>query len=361
MAQASSLLPILQKTCRFRQIPAKQEPMACDMAYEKPTENYLTDPAVRTIPDEDVIRHRPQWFREALAAPHESRRLTVDGTSIHYLYWGNGDTNRPGLLFVHGNGAHAHWFSFIAPLLTQHFNVASMDLGGMGDSDWRMDYSRDTFAREIGEVALAAGLGPKPVIVGHSFGGFVSLMAAKHYGEKLGGLILCDFTVRPADDAHEWFLNGPERRATKIYNSFDEAKSRFRLAPLQPCANGFILDHIGPLSLREVKAGETRGKRTFEESGWTWKFDHSIFNGLRMGSDHADIYANLACRGATMFGLESKDYEPEKLDFLRRLAPEKPAFTIPGAQHHIMLDQPQAFAAAVGALMAQWYAEGALE
>jgi len=33
---------------------------------------------------------------------------------------------------------------------------------------------------------------------------------------------------------------------------------------------------------------------------------------------------------------------------------------VPGAQHHIMLDQPQAFATAVGALMAQWQAEGAL-
>ena len=334
--------------------------MARDMAYEKPEGNYLTDPAVRTSPDEDVIRHRPQWFRQALDAPYESRTLTVDGTDIHYLYWGNGDTSRPGILFVHGNGAHAHWFHFIAPLLTTHYNVASMDLGGMGDSGWRIDYSRETFAREIGEVALNAGLGPKPAVVAHSFGGFVSLIAAKHYGERLGGLLLCDFTVRPADDAHEWFLNDPERRPTKIYKDFEEAKSRFRLAPLQPCANGFILDYIGPLSLRAVTKGETRGKRTFEETGWTWKFDASIFNGLRMGNDHAEIYANLACRGATMFGLESKDYEPAKLDFLRRLAPEKPVFTVPGAQHHIMLDQPHAFAASVGAIMAQWQAEGAL-
>ncbi|WP_083762556.1 alpha/beta fold hydrolase [Parvibaculum lavamentivorans] len=331
------------------------------MSITKEAGDWMTEPAVATLPEEDIILHRPQWFRQALAAPCESHRLTVDGSAIHYLRWGNNDPERPGLLFVHGNGAHARWFSFIAPLLTEHYNVASMDLGGMGDSDWRIEYTRETFGREIGEVALAAGLGPKPVIVGHSFGGFVSLMAAHQYGDRLGGLILCDFTVRPASDPHEWFLNGPERRPTKIYKSFEEAKSRFRLAPLQPCANGFILDYIGPLSLREVKAGETRGKRTFEESGWTWKFDHSIFNGLRMGADHAEIYANLACRGATMFGLNSKDYDPEKLNFLRRLAPEKPAFTVPGAQHHIMLDQPQAFATAIGATMAQWQAEGALK
>ncbi|PKQ09759.1 MAG: alpha/beta hydrolase [Alphaproteobacteria bacterium HGW-Alphaproteobacteria-12] len=318
------------------------------------------EPAAVTLPDEDIILHRPQWFRQALAAPHETRRLTVDGVGINYLRWGNDDPARPGLLFVHGNGAHAKWFSFIAPLLSEHYNVAAMDLGGMGDSDWRMSYSRDTFAREIGEVALAAGLGPKPVIAGHSFGGFVSLIAAQAYGERLGGLILCDFTVRPASDAHEWFLGGERRRPTKIYKSFEDAAARFRLAPLQPCTNGFILDYIGPLSLRQVTAGETRGSRTFEETGWTWKFDASIFDGLRMGSDHADIYAGLACRGATMFGLESKDYQPATLDVLRRLAPEKPVFTVPGAQHHIMLDQPHAFAAAIGATMAGWRAEGAL-
>jgi pimeloyl-ACP methyl ester carboxylesterase len=335
------------------------------MAFDKPPmdkgpSNYLTEPAVRTLPDEDITRHQPAWFREAISAPRESRRLTVDGASIHYLRWGNDDPGRPGILFVHGNGAHAYWFAFIAPLLAHRYNVAAMDLGGMGDSDWREHYSRESFAREIGEVALAAGLGPKPVVVGHSFGGFVTLIAGKHYGDRLGGLILCDFSVRPPEDAHEWFLEGPLRRPTRIYPDYETAKARFRLAPLQPCANGFIIDYIGGLSLCEVKAGENPGRRPSAEAGWTWKFDAELFNGLRMGADHAGIYSNLACKGATMFGLESKDYAPHIVADLKRIAPEKPVFTIPGAQHHIMLDQPHAFAATVGTLMAQWEAEGAL-
>lgn len=326
------------------------------MAFDKPTPS---EPPVRTLPEEDVTRHRPQWFREALAAPRESRRVTVDGARIHYLRWGNDDPKRPGILFVHGNGAHAEWFSFIAPLLTNRYNVAAMDLGGMGDSDWRERYSRESFADEIGAVAFDAGLGPKPVVVGHSFGGFVTLMAGKYHGERLGGIILADFTVRAPEERHEWFLDNP-RRPTRIYPDFETARARFRLAPLQPCANGFIIDYIGNLSLREVKRGENPGRRHSDEAGWTWKFDAELFNGLRMGDDHAEIYKNLACKGATMLGLESKDYHPSIVDYLRKLAPEKPVFTIPGAQHHIMLDQPHAFAAAVATLMAQWEAEGAL-
>ncbi len=337
------------------------------MAYEQTQKSesetpkdYLKEPASRVIPAEDVTTHRPQWFRDALAAPYESRHVTVDGANIHYLRWGNNDPKRPGILFVHGNGAHAFWFSFIAPLLTQHYNVASMDLGGMGDSDWRETYTRDSFAHEIGAVAFDAQLGPKPVIVGHSFGGFVTLMAGKHYSDKFGGMILADFTVRGPETHREWFLDGPLRKPTRIYPDFETAKARFRLAPLQPCANGFIVDYIGGLSLREVKAGANKGRRPSTEAGWTWKFDAEIFNGLEMINDHAEIYKNLKCPKATMFGLESKDFDPASIKFLRELTPDAPVFTVPGAQHHIMLDQPHAFATAVASIMAQWEADGAL-
>ncbi|HEX7774964.1 MAG TPA: alpha/beta hydrolase [Parvibaculum sp.] len=329
------------------------------MALEKPRD-YLSEPPVLTIPDEDVIRHQPQWFREALAVRPESRRVTVDGASIHYLRWGDSDPARPGILFVHGNGAHAHWFAFIAPLLSDRYNVASMDLGGMGDSDWRESYSRDTFAHEIGAVAFDAGLGPKPVIVGHSFGGLTTLIAGKHYGARLGGIILADFIVRSREDAREWFLGGPTRGAARIYPDFETAKARFRLAPRQHCANGFIVDYIGGLSLREVRLGDNPGRRPSAEAGWTWKFDTEFTNGLRLGNDHAEIYTTLACRAATVLGIESKDYDAAAVASLRRFAPDKPIFTVPGAQHHIMLDQPHAFAASVGAMMAQWEAEGAL-
>ena len=85
-----------------------------------------------------------------------------------------------------------------------------------------------------------------------------------------------------------------------------------------------------------------------------------MFNGLEMGRDHPDIYKTLKCPKATMFGLESKDYDPASIKYLREIAPEAPVFTVPGAQHHIMLDQPHAFATAVASLMAQWDAEGKL-
>ena len=72
------------------------------------------------------------------------------------------------------------------------------------------------------------------------------------------------------------------------------------------------------------------------------------------------MFKNLACNVGVMYGDISKDHDPETMAFMRGLRPEAPIFTVPFAQHHIMLDQPVAFASAVGTLMADWGAKGAL-
>src|SRR5262249_39146197 len=98
----------------------------------------------------------PQWFRAAVAVPAESHFVEVLGTPIHYLRWG--DPASPGLLLVHGNGAHARWWSFVAPFLARDFNVAAMDLSGMGDSGHRENYAMEIFAAEQLAVCEHAGM-----------------------------------------------------------------------------------------------------------------------------------------------------------------------------------------------------------
>ena len=80
----------------------------------------------------------PDWFRWAISHPGQSQFVMVAGCRIHYLHWGR-EPARPGergLLFVHGGGAHSHWWSYIAPYFTRDFRVAAIDLSGMGDSAW---------------------------------------------------------------------------------------------------------------------------------------------------------------------------------------------------------------------------------
>ncbi len=117
----------------------------------------------------------PQWFEDAIAQAPERSFIDVRGAAIETLAWG--ERGKPGLLFLHGNGACADWWSFIAPFFADTHRVAAFSMSGMGGSGWRDTYSYDLYVDEAFAVAEATGLfasTAKPVIIGHSFGAFIT-------------------------------------------------------------------------------------------------------------------------------------------------------------------------------------------
>ena len=282
----------------------------------------------------------PAWFTRALTKRFEDRFIEVDGCRIHYLRWGK--PGRPGLLLVHGGFAHAHWWDFIAPFFAQHYYVAAMDLSGMGDSGYRQRYSGDLFAREAMAVCSDAGFAEWPVIVGHSFGGLVALKAGVSYGQKLTGVVLVDFPLRPPEVQKEHESRGPKVGPKETYPSLEAALKRFRLIPPQPCENGFILEYIARHSLSKV------------DGGWTWKFDEQLFSGFRAGNVAEDL-AKASCRVAAVYGQKSVLFPPEIVHYMAKLLENRvPMICIPGVHHHLFLEQPFAFVDVVRSLLAQW-------
>lgn len=289
----------------------------------------------------------PRWFSEAVARTPEDRFIAVEGARIHYRRWG--DPARPGLLLVHGNAAHAHWWDFIAPMLARDYNVAALDLSGMGDSDWRGDfYSMERFAREEISVCEDAGMfvpTEPPIIVGHSFGGFVTILAGALYGERLAGTVIVDSPVNPPEREGR-----PPERAIKphhVYPTLAAALARFRLMPPQTAENLYLVDWVGRHSLKEVpmEGGQT---------GFTWKFDPAIWRHFSIG-DTAARLRETRCRIAVFRGEHSVLLPPEIGEYMfNLLGRAAPVVEIPQAQHHIMLDQPLAFVAALRALLADW-------
>jgi pimeloyl-ACP methyl ester carboxylesterase len=284
----------------------------------------------------------PAWFEQAIASPCESAWVEVAGARVHYLRWG--DRKRPGLLLVHGNGAHAYWWRFIAPFLAREYNVAALDLSGMGDSDRRPQYKMELFVEEELAVCRHAGMfenAEPPVIVAHSFGGFVTILTGALHGDKLAGTVIVDSPVNPPERSH----HGPPRREIRphrIYPTLAEALSRFRLAPEQPCENDYVVDFIARRSLKQV------------DGGWTWKFDPSIWTRFSIG-DTAERLRSTKCRIAIMRGEMSVLLPAEVGEYMfSLLGHAAPVIEIPQARHHVMLDQPLAFVAALRALLADW-------
>jgi pimeloyl-ACP methyl ester carboxylesterase len=281
----------------------------------------------------------PRWFREAIAVRAEDRELEVEGCKVHYLRWGT--PGQPGIVFVHGGAAHAHWWSFIAPLFANEYSVAALDLSGHGDSGRRPGYPRETWAREVLAVSQHAGFDGAPIVVGHSMGGFVAITAAAGFGELLAGAVVLDSPVRRPDPEAVEGAHGKSFRNPKIYPDLDTALQHFRTVPDQPTTLPFIKDYVARRSLKQVPGG------------YTWKFDPVIFRRETPRASH-EVLPLVKCRIALFrseHGLVTPDIGEYMYELLGRNAP---VIEIPEAYHHMMLDQPLSLVTGLRALLADW-------
>jgi pimeloyl-ACP methyl ester carboxylesterase len=307
----------------------------------------------------------PAWFDAALAKAPERRMVPVDGANIELLTWG--EIGKPGLILVHGNSAHADWWSFIAPYLADTYRVAALSLSGMGDSDWRETYTFETFATEIFECAKAAGLyeAPvKPVYVGHSFGGSQVFYSASKHPERMRGALLLDtgFGGPPTKEQEEEWRREEEKaggggrwrgpvsrtRPNKVYATLEEALTRFRFMPPQVPGNLYVADYIARKSLKRAPMPDGSGE------GWTWKFDPFLWGKLDRSAMGA-VDPKTAPPMAQIFGDRSAIMRRRDSGMRSELVPEGvPSVAIPDSEHHIMVDQPLALVAALRTLLAVW-------
>lgn len=278
----------------------------------------------------------PSWFTAAIGSPCETGQVEVAGSRIETLAWG--ERGRPGLLFVHGMLAHARWWSFIAPFFSQRFRCAALSFSGMGHSGWRDRYSIRTYVDELAAVMQATGMhesATRPTVVAHSFGGVPARRLAEWRGGELAGLVLVDSPVRASTD-----YRPTERKYTlRPYASIDDATERFRLLPAQECANDYLLAHVSREGMRR------------QGDHWVRSFDPD----LRMKIAQGDYQPNLEAVGCPIAFVrgDRSVVVPDAIDhYIGTLLPDAPRIDIPDAAHHLMLDQPLAFVAALRGLLA---------
>lgn len=290
----------------------------------------------------------PDWFIQALADAPERLELRVQGAVIEALAWGRvGD---PGLLLLHGNGAHADWYSFIAPLIKAGRRVVAMSFSGHGGSGWRTQYSVAQWADEALAVAEATGLyeaASLPVFAAHSFGGFPLMSAAARHGARIARAVIVDTPLRAPRDADARRRNRVDRlRAARVYASLGEALQRFRFLPAQGCAHPFVADLIARRGLRQV-VGPDSGP------GWVWRFDPFLFRHFDFGRPYLDLQ-RAACPLTLVRGARSRLLSDELLAHAVALAPPgTPVLELADADHHVMVDQPLAFAELLASLAPQ--------
>jgi len=265
------------------------------------------------------------------AAPERAGQLVVADAPIEWVAW----EGLPTPVLLHGARAHRGWWAaVVTELRSRALGAIALDFSGNGDSGHRRSYSPELWAAEA--VAVAADLLDRPaVLVGHSMGGQVALAAAALYPQAVAGVILLDTKVMlPSPETGER-PRGLPARPLRLYPTADAAVASFRLEPAQPHVDDRLVREIAAQSLRE------------EDGGWRWKFDAAI---AQRWTDSliAGFAERVSCPVRLIRGGQSALTSSRTAADLETLtgAPV-PEVVIPGAHHHLILDQPELVGAAI--------------
>jgi pimeloyl-ACP methyl ester carboxylesterase len=282
---------------------------------------------------------QPDWFKQYIDVKPEYHTYRAGGATIAYQHWKN--TGKPALLFVHGHAAHAHWWDFIAPAFVQKYDVVAIDSSGSGESDHRKEYSAALFAQEISECISAAHLNAT-VVIGHSFGGTMTRIAAHLYPEQLDSIVIVDSALPPEKSSRR-LLPVPKLKS-RCYESMEQGKRRFRLRPPQSCDNKFILDYLAGHSLKKTP------------KGFEFKLDGAVFAKMALTEKFpaaADMVRDMQIPVGFIYGEKSRFFPPTIAEELALSLDPTLIRVIPDAHHHVFLDQPLRFIEALKDLIPQ--------
>ena len=140
--------------------------------------------------------------------------FTYRSVQLHYTDCGEGHP----LLLLHGWGCNTTTFSAIRPFLEARFRVLTLDFAGFGQSDEPHEvWGVEEYTRSVEALAKAEGI-ENPILIGHSFGGRVSIVYASR--NKTQKIILVDAAgVKP-------------RRSLSYYRKVYTFKLLKRILPL---------------------------------------------------------------------------------------------------------------------------------
>lgn len=129
--------------------------------------------------------------------PHTSRTINVGEIALHVTtYEGSG----PRLLLIHGIGSDGAGWNPVIDELAAHFSPITFDLRGHGDSDKpESGYLYDDYIGDIEHLLSALAL-DRPLIVGHSLGGILTLWWAAKHPAQARALVIEDSPLRSGEE-----------------------------------------------------------------------------------------------------------------------------------------------------------------
>jgi pimeloyl-ACP methyl ester carboxylesterase len=140
--------------------------------------------------------------------------ITVKGVKIRYNFGGSG----PAMIMMHGWGCKASTLAILEKVALEQHTVYNLDLPGFGDSEepadiWGIEEYTEMLEGFVKQLAIE-----RPILLGHSFGGRISILYASR--NDVDKVVLVDSAgVKPKRSLKYYY---------KVY-SFKTAKNLARL------------------------------------------------------------------------------------------------------------------------------------
>jgi pimeloyl-ACP methyl ester carboxylesterase len=239
--------------------------------------------------------------------------LERDGVKLYYEEAGAGD---PAMVLIHGwTCNHTHFAAQVEHFSKTH-RVISLDLRGHGLSDApEQEYTLEAFADDVAWMIRELGL-DRPIVCGHSMGGFVTVMLGKHHPESLRARILIDSPV----------ITSPEfkKRAVPLIE-------RWR----QPDYLGELADFIGtmfmPLDPPDVRA---------EITAQMLETPQHVLTSAMLNTAKTDHEAATAANKGPLLAIYAGLF-PVNLAEVRALVPDSQVGQTVGSGHFNMVEVPE--------------------
>lgn len=262
----------------------------------------------------------------------EHRFETVNGLRLHFLRAGRHDAAP--ICFLHGGAAHAHWFDGAIGSLGGRYHAISLDQRGHGESEWATPaaYATEDFVADL--RALMDRLGwRRMTLVGHSMGGHNAMAFAAWHAERTAALVVVDSRpYLPADRVQRMHERG--RRPSRVHASEDAAVAAFRLLPPDTVADRALLEHMARMGLTQANGG------------FRFRFDPACY-AERRPVDCRPLLRRITAPTLILRGEHSPVLPLDMAAGMLETIPNAELIEIPGAYHHLTLDAPKAFGAAL--------------
>lgn len=249
------------------------------------------------------------------------KEIEIDGLKMHYSE--SGPENAPAVLLMHGWGCNHSTVASIENFLNRKLHVFNVDLAGHGQSDepsgvWGIEDYTVQMEKFIKSLDIES-----PILIGHSFGGRISILMASRHPEIRKVILVDSAGIKP-------------KRKPKYYLKVYSFKMMKKLLPL-----------ILGKKRGEAKIAEMRNKAGSAD----YNNSSPVMKAVMSKCVNEDLKSVMpAIKASTLLIWGDNDTATPLSDAktMEKLIPDAGLVSFPGCGHYSFLDNPSGFRAVVG-------------